>query len=188
MQLSGNAYGEAARAELIPVLGRKGVQDFFPPFSEAPLPAWLDDIYATTRTGQAYAPPDTTASDNWVVDGRRSEDGAAPSGQRSASWISPSRPSGISRISRFRIRTWSGGTLAGIPAIIAGRNRHVAWGETNTGPDTQDLFLERLNPDNRREYQVPGGWATFETRLEVIKVRFGADRRILRAHRPATGR
>jgi penicillin amidase len=72
-----------------------------------------------------------------------------------------------------------GGTLAGIPAIIAGRNRHIAWGETNTGPDTQDLYLEKINPDNRREYQVPGGWAEFDTRLEIIKVRFGANRRIL---------
>src|SRR5207237_3849580 len=73
-----------------------------------------------------------------------------------------------------------GGTLAGIPGVIIGHNRHVAWGVTNTGPDTQDLFVEKLNPDNRREYQVPGGnFATFEGRLEVIKVRFGADRRIL---------
>ena len=74
-QLSGNAFTEAARARLIPILGRQGVQDFFPPFSEAPLPAWLDTIYSTTRTGQAAGVPDTTASDNWVVDGRRSEDG-----------------------------------------------------------------------------------------------------------------
>ncbi len=177
-QLSGNAYGEAARAELIPVLGRQGVQDFFPPFSQAPLPAWLDDIYATTRTGEAYAPPDHTASDNWVVDGRRSQDGAPLLANDPHLGFTIPSVWYLAHLS-FQNQDMVGGSLAGIPAIVAGRNRHVAWGETNTGPDTQDLFLERLNPDDRREYQVPGGWATFETQVEVIKVRFGPDRRVL---------
>jgi len=177
-QLSGNAYAEAARAALIPVLGRQGVQDFFPPFSEAPLPAWLDEIYTTTRTGQAFAPPDKTASDNWVVAGRRSDDGQPIVANDPHLGFTIPSVWYLAHLS-FQDQDISGGTLAGIPAIIAGRNRHLAWGETNTGPDTQDLFLERLNPDNHREYQVPGGWAQFDSRLEIIKVRFGADRKIL---------
>jgi len=178
MQLSGNAFTEAARAELIPVLGRKGVQDFFLPFSDAPLPSYLDTIYGTTQTGQAYGVPDITASDNWVVAGARSVTGKP--------LLANDPHLGFTIPSVWYLAHLSlpgedivGGTLAGIPAIIAGRNRHVAWGETNTGPDTEDLYLERLNPDNRREYQVPGGWATFETRVETIKVRFGPDRRVL---------
>ncbi len=178
MQLSGNAYEEAARAELIPVLGRKGVQDFFPPFSASPLPDYLDSVYGTTRTGQAFAVPDTTASDNWVVAGSRSEDGGPLLANDPHLGFSVPSVWYLAHLS-FPDGDVAGGTLAGIPAIVAGRNRHVAWGETNTEPDTQDLYLERLNPDNRREYQVPGGWATFENRLEIIKVRFGANRRIL---------
>src|SRR5687768_18484678 len=42
-ELSGNAFGEAARAKLLPVLGLRGLQDFFPPFNAAPLPAYLND-------------------------------------------------------------------------------------------------------------------------------------------------
>ncbi len=178
MQLSGNAFEEAARAELIPVLGRKGVEDFFAPFSEAPLPAWLDTIYGTTRTGQATGVPNTTASDNWVVNGSRSEDGSPLLANDPHLGFSLPSVWYLAHLS-FPNQNLVGGTLPGIPAVVAGRNSHVAWGETNTGPDTQDLYLERVNPDNRREYQVPGGWATFETRVEVIKVRFGADRRIL---------
>lgn len=178
MQLSGNAFGEAARAELLPVLGRKGVEDFFQPFSDAPLPAWIDEIYGTTRTGQASAIPDTTASDNWVVNGTRSEDGSPLLANDPHLGFSLPSVWYLAHLS-FPNQDLVGGTLPGIPAIVAGRNSHVAWGETNTGPDTQDLFLERLNPDNRREYQVPGGWASFDTRLELIKVRFGADHRIL---------
>lgn len=179
MQLSGNAFEEAARAELIPVLGRKGVEDFFSPFSAAPLPAWLDTIYNTTRTGQAAGVPDTTASDNWVVNGSRSEDGGPLLANDPHLGFSLPSVWYLAHLS-FPNQNIIGGTLPGIPAIVAGRNNHVAWGETNTGPDTQDLYLERLNPDNRREYQVPGGgWATFDTRVEEIKVRFGAGRRIL---------
>jgi len=41
----------------------------------APLPDYLEGVYLTTRTGQAYGVPDTTASDNWVVDGAHSVTG-----------------------------------------------------------------------------------------------------------------
>jgi penicillin amidase len=178
MQLSGNAFSEAARASLIPVLGRMGVQDFFVPFSAAPLPGYLDTLYGTTQTGQAYGVPDITASDNWAVDGAHSVTGKPLLANDPHLGFSIPSVWYLAHVS-FGDEDSVGGTLAGIPAIIAGRNRHVAWGETNTGPDTQDLYLEKVNPDNRREYQVPGGWAEFETRTEIIKVRFGADHRIL---------
>jgi penicillin amidase len=178
MELSGNAFTEAARAQLIAVLGRRGVEDFFLPFSEAPLPSYLDMLYGTTQTGQAAGVPDITASDNWAVDGAHSVTGKPLLANDPHLGFSIPSVWYLAHLS-FQDQDMVGGTLAGIPVIIAGRNRHVAWGETNTGPDTQDLYLERLNPDNRREYQVPGGWAQFDTRLEVIKVRFGADRRVL---------
>ena len=38
-----------------------------------------------------------------------------------------------------------GATLPGAPAIAIGRNRHIAWGETNVAADVQDLYRERLN-------------------------------------------
>jgi len=183
MQLSGNAFAEAARAQLIAVLGRRSVQDFFLPFSEAPLPDYLDTVYGATQTGQAYGVPDITASDNWAVDGAHSITGKPLLANDPHLGFSIPSVWYLAHLS-FQDEDIVGGTLAGIPAVIAGRNRHVAWGETNTGPDTQDLYLERLNPDNRRQYQVPGGWLEFESRAEVIRVRFGADRRaILRSTR-----
>lgn len=66
-----------------------------------------------------------------------------------------------------------GATLPGVPYVLLGRNRHVAWGFTNTGPDVQDLYIERINPDNPDEYQTPSGFARFETRTETIAVRGG---------------
>jgi penicillin amidase len=43
-------------------------------------------------------------------------------------------------------------------------------GFTNLGPDVQDLFIEKVNPDNPNQYEVDGKWVDFETRSETILV------------------
>jgi len=177
-ELSGNAFGEAARARLLPVLGLRGLQDFFPPFDAAPLPSYLNDVFATTRTGLVRGVPDTTASDNWVVSGERSMTGKPLLANDPHLGFTIPSFWYLAHLS-FAGEDIVGGTLPGIPTIVAGRNRNVAWGVTNTGPDTQDLFLERLNPDNSRQYQTPLGMAEFESRAETIRVRFGGERRII---------
>ncbi len=177
-QLSGNAFGEAARARLLPVLGLRGLEDFFPPFDAAPLPGYLNDVFATTRTGLIRGVPDTTASDNWVVSGERSVSGKPLLANDPHLGFTIPSFWYLAHLS-FSGEDIVGGTLPGIPSIVAGRNRNVAWGMTNTAPDTQDLFLERLNPDNSRQYQTPLGMAEFETRTETIRVRFGGERRII---------
>ena len=68
-----------------------------------------------------------------------------------------------------------GATLPGAPFVVLGRTAKVAWGFTNTGPDVQDLYLERIDPSNPMRYQTPQGWAEFETRSEVIKVKSRPD-------------
>lgn len=67
-----------------------------------------------------------------------------------------------------------GATLPGVPYVLLGRNRNVAWGMTNTEADLQDLYLERINPADAAEYQTPDGYARFETRTERIDVRGAA--------------
>ncbi len=69
----------------------------------------------------------------------------------------------------------AGATMPGLPFVVLGQNEHVAWGFTNTGPDVQDLYLERIKPDDAGRYQTPDGWAAFETAEEVIKVKGAAD-------------
>src|SRR6185369_8773632 len=39
-----------------------------------------------------------------------------------------------------------GATLPGAPAVAIGRNRFIAWGETNVAADVEDLYHERLDP------------------------------------------
>jgi len=65
----------------------------------------------------------------------------------------------------------TGATLPGAPLVVLGHNRRIAWGFTNTAPDVQDLYIERIDPANPNRYQTPDGWAEFETRKEVIRVK-----------------
>jgi penicillin amidase len=59
--------------------------------------------------------------------------------------------------------------------VVLGQSDRLAWGFTNTGPDVQDLYLERLDPHDPNRYQTPDGWAAFDTHEEVIKVKDEAD-------------
>jgi penicillin amidase len=67
-----------------------------------------------------------------------------------------------------------GATMPGVPGIVLGHNGSVAWGFTNTGPDTQDLFVERLDPADPARYLTPDGSAPFVVRDEVIEVKDAA--------------
>ncbi len=69
-----------------------------------------------------------------------------------------------------------GASLPGVPAIVLGRNTHFAWGFTNTGPDVQDLYIERL--DGAGNYLTPDGPKPFTLHEEVIKVKGGEDVRL----------
>jgi penicillin amidase len=68
-----------------------------------------------------------------------------------------------------------GASLPSLPAIVLGRNQQVAWAFTNTGSDTQDLFVEKLVPGDAGRYVTPGGSEAFGTRREVIRVKGAPD-------------
>ena len=63
-----------------------------------------------------------------------------------------------------------GFTFAGIPGIVIGHNNHHAWGVTNQAADTQDLFIEKVHPDDPSQYEADGEWVDFATREELIVV------------------
>ena len=66
-----------------------------------------------------------------------------------------------------------GATLPGLPFPLLGQTRTLAWGFTNTGPDVQDLFIERIDPDDPTRYLAPEGSLPFEVRTETIGVSGG---------------
>jgi penicillin amidase len=64
----------------------------------------------------------------------------------------------------------TGFSFAGVPGVVAGHNNRIAWAFTNLGPDVQDLFIEKVNPENPNQYEVDGKWMDFETHMETINV------------------
>ncbi|MEA2674358.1 MAG: penicillin amidase, partial [Chloroflexota bacterium] len=90
-------------------------------------------------------------SNNWVVAGDRTESGkpilandlhlgfAEPS-----IWIM----NGLHCATVGVACPWDviGVSFPGAPGVVLGHNEHIAWGATNVGPDTEDLFLETPDP------------------------------------------
>jgi penicillin amidase len=63
-----------------------------------------------------------------------------------------------------------GFSFPGVPAVILGHNDRIGWGVTNLGPDVQDLFIERLNPNDPNQYEYQGRWIDMEVIREEIQV------------------
>ncbi len=68
--------------------------------------------------------------------------------------------------------------LPGTPLLIAGSNRHIAWGATNLSGDFLDLVRLDINPANPDQYRVGGQWQRFDEYPETIVVKGSAAKRI----------
>lgn len=66
-----------------------------------------------------------------------------------------------------------GFSFPGAPGVIIGHNSSIAWGLTNVGPDVQDLYIEKINPDNPLQYEVNGEWVDMTVVEEEILVAGG---------------
>jgi penicillin amidase len=64
-----------------------------------------------------------------------------------------------------------GGTIPGIPLILAGRSDQLGWGLTASYMDDQDILMEEVNPANPEEYRGPSGWEPFTTDRSIIVVK-----------------
>lgn len=69
----------------------------------------------------------------------------------------------------------TGVTLPGAPFVVAGSNRHVAWGFTNSYGDWSDLVLLEPAPRDRSRYRTPEGYQPFELHAERIAVKGDED-------------
>lgn len=182
--LSGNWRTELARLRLMTRVGPERTNQILPPYpgdAEAPLPDFAALYTPLVPAAMALlqispSPEEALGSNNWVVSGAHSETGKPLLAndphlglQAPALWYLAhvSTPAG----------NVVGGTLPGLPFVVLGRNDHVAWAMTTTNSDTQDLFVERIDPNDPGSYLTPTGSARFEVRREVIRVR-GEERTI----------
>ncbi len=71
-----------------------------------------------------------------------------------------------------------GVTLPGVPTLVAGSNRHVAWGFTNSYGDWMDWVRVNLDPNDKTKYKNKAGMQPLQISHETIKVHGGADETI----------
>jgi len=71
-----------------------------------------------------------------------------------------------------------GVTLPGLPSLVAGSNRHVAWGFTNSYGDWLDWVRVNLDPGDKNRYRTAEGWQAIAKSTEIIKVHNGADEKL----------
>jgi penicillin G amidase len=178
--LSTNAFSEISRARLQGILGAEQLAQFLPPYP-GDAPVALPDLAALyekspLRQFASMLPPEWTwtASNNWVVSGARTESGKPLLANDPHLGLTVPSVWYLAHMS-VKGRNIIGGTMPGIAGVLAGRTDRIAWGVTNTGGDVQDLYLEKLNPDNPDEYLTSEGYKPFEKRVEKFKVRFGRD-------------
>ena len=68
-----------------------------------------------------------------------------------------------------------GVTLPGVPTLVAGSNRHVAWAFTNSYGDWMDWVRVNLDADDKTKYRNKSGMQPLQISRETIKVHGGAD-------------
>jgi len=175
LSLGGNWETELLRARLIAHLGEEKTRDLLPPYSDAgpfiipPETRSYADLGNPILPDLAQQAPGI-GSNNWVVDGSKTVSGKPLLAndphldiQLPSIWYEMGLHGGDFDV--------VGATFPGVPAVIIGHNARIAWGVTNLGPDVQDLYLEKLNPDNPDQYEFMGQWEDMESRVEEIKVK-----------------
>ncbi|MEI8144569.1 MAG: penicillin acylase family protein [Alphaproteobacteria bacterium] len=189
LDLGANMNTEINRLRLVQAgLTMEQIGEFLPPYQGEAWPA-LPDFTALYRGLGAEARRAADAmrhfdlgveglgSNNWVVSGARSETGKPILANDPHLGLSAPALWYFARLTTPN-GTVIGATLPAAPGVVLGRNERIAWGFTNTGPDVQDLYIERIHPDDPQQYQAPDGWRRFTLVEEVIKVRGAPDERL----------
>lgn len=175
--LSGNWRDELLRARLASRLSPEQIAALWPPYpgDGGTQVLWqheyknlgdLDDLWRRTPAG----PTADVGSNSWVVAGDRSATGLPLLANDPHLGLGAPGPFYLAHLSAPGLEV-VGATLPGAPGVVLGHNRRIAWGFTNTYPDTQDLFIETLDPNDPTRYLTPDGSRAFDVITETIGVK-----------------
>jgi len=181
-----NLTNEVKRAGQVQRFGIAVVEKFFaldPPIPiEIPQGLDLADIsHDIVRVyEQAVGPVSFTSqqgSNDWVVDGTMTTTGKPLLAN------DPHRPVQIPSLRKTVHLVAPGWNAIGagepsLPGIALGHNERIGFGFTIVGIDQQDLYVEKVNPDNRDEYRYRNAWKKFEVERQTIPVKGGQPQAI----------
>jgi penicillin G amidase len=184
LQLSGSLQTEVLRARVSLLLSPERLADILPDDPSqgiAALPDYASLVpgvmpssepvqFATGPFSPVAAPGMGGASNAWAaLPGRSAAGGSLLANDPHLGLTAPT----IWYLARLELQSGGviGGTIPGVPLVLIGRSEKLGWGLTTAYVDDQDVVIEALNPDNPEEYRTPDGWATFETRQSIIKVK-----------------
>jgi penicillin amidase len=178
--LSGNWGEEILRAHLLSRFGPEGVQVLLPPYpADAPVIVPAEAEYrswnptALLRLLDLAQRPSGLGSNNWVIAGARTATGTpllANDPHLEAAMPSVWYEMHLSGGGYNAI----GSTFPGTAGIVIGHNDTIAWGVTNAGPDVQDLYIERFDPNDPTRYLYKGQWLKAQVIQEKIAIK-GAE-------------
>ena len=195
--LGGNWRNELLRMRLAKTLPLARIHELLPPYpgEKVPLIADLKELYSSMEReavrlaenrgqspisfsndghrGKSGSDPDFPnneglGSNNWVVSGARTESGKPLLANDPHLGLTAPPVWYFAQLSAPGMNV-IGATLPGVPGVILGRNERIAWGFTNTGPDVQDLYIEKL--DGAGGYLAPEGTRPFQVIDETILVK-----------------
>jgi penicillin amidase len=130
-----------------------------------------DYMHAARDFGAAFASASISGGSNaWVIAPSRSATGAVLLANDTHLRLeSPSRWYEMQMLAPgINVR---GMSLAGVPAVVAGRNARIAWGITNVMADDADFYAEWLDSLSGTTYLYDGHWRPVRTINEEISVR-----------------
>lgn len=171
MYLARNWREEVLRSRLEKKLGPEKTKILFPDYPDgAPL----------TQAGLAIPNPlvSASASNAWGLSGNHTSTGKPILANDPHLRL---RAPGTWYLARLETpgQVLAGATVAGVPFMVLGRNDHIAWGITSSETDSQDWFIEKIDPSDPKRYLTPAGPMPFETREEILKIRGVPDEKII---------
>ncbi|WP_411334619.1 penicillin acylase family protein [Metabacillus indicus] len=174
--LGGHWSGQAFRYWAMENLPEEKALDLFPTYPKnAPeiISSYKDsDLDIESGLASAVIPPEFNGSNNWVISGDKSESGKPMLADDPH--LSLGTPSIWYQMHlQNDSMNVSGVIFAGVPGIILGHNEDIAWGVTNTGPDVQDLYIEKRNPENPNQFLYNGNYEDAAVIKEPIAVKDG---------------
>lgn len=169
--LGGHWESQAFRYYLLQHFPEDKAYELFPSYpEEAPYIIGKQNLNIEESFASVTTPPEFNGSNNWVAAGSKTASGKPILADDPH--LSLSTPSIWYQMHlQSPEMNVSGVIFAGIPGIILGHNEDIAWGVTNTGPDVQDLYIEKRNPDNKNKFLFNGKWEKAEVIEEPIKVK-----------------